>query len=66
MSFARHARFFDSRARHARHDLNTGAQGAKRAHVCAKKGSRAFRPCVCSSRVFRRLDIVRVAQAPVQ
>ena len=25
-----------------RHDSNTGARGAKRAHVHAKKGSRAF------------------------
>ena len=37
MWIARHARFLDSRARHARHDSNTGARGAKRAHMRAKK-----------------------------
>ena len=44
----------------------TGARGAKRARVHAKKGSRAFRPCVRSSRVLRRLGIVRGALVTVQ
>ena len=38
----------------------------KRAHVRAKRGSRASRPCVRSSRVLHRLGIVRVALATVQ
>ena len=36
-------------------------KGTKWACVCAKKGSRAFRPCVHLSRMFRHLDIVRGA-----
>ena len=36
MLVARHARFFDSRPRHARHDSKIGV--AERAHVRAKKG----------------------------
>ena len=38
------------RARRGRHDSKTGARGGKRAHVRAKRGSRASRPCVHSSR----------------
>ena len=66
MWITRHAWFFDSRARRARHDSNTGARGAKQAHMHAKRGSRAFRPRMHSLRVLRRLEIVRVALATVQ
>ena len=44
----------------------TGARGAKRARVCAKKESRTFRPRVRLSRVLRRLGIVRGALVTVQ
>ena len=44
----------------------TGARGAKWARICAKKGSRAFRPRVRSSRVLRRLGIVRGVLVTVQ
>ena len=42
------------------------ARGIKQARIRAKKGSRAFRRCVGSSRVLRRLDIVGRALATVQ
>ena len=48
------------------HDSKTGARGAKRARVRAKKGSRAFRRRVHSLRVLRRLGIVRGALVTVQ
>ena len=40
--------------------------GSKRAHVHTKRGARTSQPCVHSSRVLRRLDIVRIALATVQ
>ena len=41
-------------------------EAPKKARVRAKRGSRTSRPCVRSSRVLRRLDIVRTALATVQ
>ena len=50
----------------ARVTIQKRALAPKQAHMRAKRGSRASRPWVRSSRVLRRLDIVRIALSTVQ